>query len=360
MGRLTKKAFKMGVCSILAAVMAVTGIPEVQRPSVPIVRTASAASYRQVTGALTAEQARCVMFDHIYYANRYSDLKAAYGYNEALLWHHYITWGIAEGRSASPVFDPIWYLDHNKDLKRAFGNNYAQAYQHWIHYGCSEGRDSSEHYHGRYYLDQNADLKAAYFSNGLLDADNYYRLALHYLKWGCKEGRCASQTGKKPDPGVFRQSEAEFDPIWPCDTYTITTLYKYSSGSHHSCHFKYGIDIGGRYGENVYAVESGTVMAVKNLGNRSFGKYIYIKHDNGRISVYAHLSSQKVAQGTRVSKGQVIGKIGNTGNVATHLHFELGHGNVSPASNDGGDPWAEFYASKYGNRVKIMNRQDRW
>ena len=62
----------------------------------------------------------------------------------------------------------------------------------------------------------------------------------------------------------------------------------------------------------------------------------------------------------RVSKGQIIGKIGNTGNVATHLHFELGYGNVSPAWNDGGDPWAEFYSAKYGDRIRITNRQDRW
>lgn len=63
----------------------------------------------------------------------------------------------------------------------------------------------------------------------------------------------------------------------------------------------------------------------------SYGNLIMVTHSiNGQIftSFYAHLSSIKVSVGQEVSKGQLIGGMGATGNVTgTHLHFEIHKGN---------------------------------
>lgn len=145
-----------------------------------------------------------------------------------------------------------------------------------------------------------------------------------------------------------------FDPIWPCEnTYTVTTLYKYSSGGAHSCRFKYGIDIGAPSGENVLAVESGVVICSEYSRTSGFGNWIMVQHSNGKVSLYAHLSSRKVSVGDTVEKGQVIGLVGNTSakySLAPHLHFELGDSNTSGAT---GDAYQEYYKTKYGNKIVL-------
>lgn len=56
-----------------------------------------------------------------------------------------------------------------------------------------------------------------------------------------------------------------------------------------------------------------------------YGKYIVVKHDNGRyFTWYCHLDSFNVSTGQSVNKGQILGKVGSTGNsTGRHLHFNL-------------------------------------
>lgn len=59
-------------------------------------------------------------------------------------------------------------------------------------------------------------------------------------------------------------------------------------------------------------------------GHPIYGGYVIIQHDNGTFTAYAHMSDTKVHQGQKVSKGDIIGVIGNTGlSTGTHLHFEV-------------------------------------
>ncbi len=152
-----------------------------------------------------------------------------------------------------------------------------------------------------------------------------------------------------------KENSNEFDPIWPCaNTYTVTALYKYSSGSTHSCRFRYGIDIGAPYGEQVVAVEDGKVICSEYSTTSGFGNWIMIEHSNGKVSLYAHLSSRKVSVGDIVSKGQVIGAVGNTSakySIGAHLHFELGNSNTSGAA---GDPYQEYYKTKYADKIVLI------
>lgn len=86
-----------------------------------------------------------------------------------------------------------------------------------------------------------------------------------------------------------------------------------------------GIDIanGRSRGQPVVASDAGTVT-VKNSGRRGYGLHIIITHSNGYSTLYGHLSAVSVSSGQRVSQGQKIGKIGNTGaSRGNHLHFEV-------------------------------------
>ncbi len=92
-----------------------------------------------------------------------------------------------------------------------------------------------------------------------------------------------------------------------------------------------GADIANSIGTPVVAAGNGIVSHAGPMG--TYGNVIMITHSvNGQIftTVYAHLSSVGVSPGQSVSKGQSIGKIGNTGaSTGPHLHFEMHVGNWS-------------------------------
>lgn len=88
-----------------------------------------------------------------------------------------------------------------------------------------------------------------------------------------------------------------------------------------------GIDIGAPIGTPIYAADGGTIMAVDN-NDRSkwqkyqYGMYILIKHENSLATLYAHLSKSAVRPGQTVSRGDLIGYVGNSGYATgPHLHF---------------------------------------
>ncbi|NCU28510.1 MAG: M23 family metallopeptidase [Candidatus Moranbacteria bacterium] len=112
----------------------------------------------------------------------------------------------------------------------------------------------------------------------------------------------------------------------------ITSKYGSRKGGFH-----YGVDIGNARGTSIRAAASGTVVKVVSgckEGNSScggrYGNYIVISHSNGTKTFYAHLSSVGVSYGEKVSQGDVIGALGNTGrSTGPHLHFEIENANGS-------------------------------
>ncbi|MED2970807.1 Peptidase family M23 [Bacillus sp. OV194] len=76
-------------------------------------------------------------------------------------------------------------------------------------------------------------------------------------------------------------------------------------------------------GDTVIASAAGKVVKVKNLGNRSYGRYIVIDHGGGWQTLYGHLSAINVFVGKKVTQGQKIGAVGSTGgSTGAHLHYE--------------------------------------
>lgn len=122
--------------------------------------------------------------------------------------------------------------------------------------------------------------------------------------------------------------------VWPTiNNYVITGYYSY---------YHKALDIASSNGSEIYAANSGIVTSVKGgcvIGNLycngKGGNYIVIKHNtNNYYTVYMHLKDIYVSVGDVVTSGQVIGTMGNTGNVipvptsynpyaGTHLHFCL-------------------------------------
>lgn len=87
------------------------------------------------------------------------------------------------------------------------------------------------------------------------------------------------------------------------------------------------LDIANSSAPSVYAADAGVIKSVKYDAN-GYGKYIIIDHGGGYSTLYAHLSKAYVSTGQRVSQGQSIGKMGNTGySTGTHLHFEVRYNN---------------------------------
>jgi murein DD-endopeptidase MepM/ murein hydrolase activator NlpD len=83
-----------------------------------------------------------------------------------------------------------------------------------------------------------------------------------------------------------------------------------------------GTDFAARSGTPIYATADGVVARAEWWGG--YGRVVYIKHAFGIETRYAHLAKIRVKKGQRVSRGQKIGDMGNSGkSTGTHLHYEV-------------------------------------
>lgn len=80
------------------------------------------------------------IFDERYYADRYPDLRAVFGYDREALWTHFVTSGLSEGRVMNSRFDVVKYRKTYADLNAAFGDNWTAYLEHYLNYGEKEGR----------------------------------------------------------------------------------------------------------------------------------------------------------------------------------------------------------------------------
>ncbi len=119
-------------------------------------------------------------------------------------------------------------------------------------------------------------------------------------------------------PGMRTDSTGVY--IWPTKG-SISSSYGYRDISIGSRNHQ-GLDIANNLGTEVHAADGGTVFCAKESGG--YGNVVKIQHDNGDITIYAHLSSICVQEGDRVYQGQLVGLMGSTGiSTGSHLHFEL-------------------------------------
>ena len=116
---------------------------------------------------------------------------------------------------------------------------------------------------------------------------------------GIKEKKPATGTYRRPYFGVV---SSRFGSRW---------------GRQHT-----GIDYSGEIGDPILAADGGIVSFAGTDGG--YGNVVKIDHENGYETWYAHMSEIIAVEGQMVSKSDLIGKVGVSGNVTgPHLHFEV-------------------------------------
>jgi len=111
--------------------------------------------------------------------------------------------------------------------------------------------------------------------------------------------------------------------IWPTDAREITSPFGwrthpiFGTQRYHS-----GLDIGADYGDSVVAADGGVVIFAGWMGG--YGKAVIIDHGGSISTLYGHNSQLLVSEGQRVRKGEIISRVGSTGDsTGPHLHFEV-------------------------------------
>ncbi|GAA1182869.1 M23 family metallopeptidase [Streptomyces hebeiensis] len=149
----------------------------------------------------------------------------------------------------------------------------------------------------------------------------------------------AAEAKKKAEEEARAKAEAErlaklaASFSLPTSSYTLTSTYG-ESGSLWSSGYHTGLDFAAPTGTPVKAVHGGTIKSAGWSG--SYGYRTVLQLDDGTEIWYAHQSSMTVSAGQKVTAGEVIGRVGATGNVTgAHLHLE-----VHTAGGSGIDPMA--------------------
>lgn len=122
-----------------------------------------------------------------------------------------------------------------------------------------------------------------------------------------------------PSPPVPRRDAAGF--IWPVDGRVLSSFGAKASALHND-----GLNIAAPMGAPVRAADNG-VVAYAGDQIRGFGNMLLIKHSDGLITAYAHADKLLVTRGDVVSRGQVVARVGKSGDIdAPQLHFEVRRG----------------------------------
>lgn len=138
-----------------------------------------------------------------YYANKYPDLRKAFGFDDDAYLQHFVNCGMQEGRQASNNFNVVYYKNRYVDLRNAFGTDLKQYYLHYIQCGRSEGRDGKNYsdvigsvtklngvdysavYNFNYYINRYSDIRKIYQNDDI-------GALQHFVNFGMQEGRQAS------------------------------------------------------------------------------------------------------------------------------------------------------------------------
>lgn len=136
---------------------------------------------------------------------------------------------------------------------------------------------------------------------------------------------------------------------WPVQQGTFVRGFGSGEGGYHMA-----VDLGAAEGTGVLAVARGIVAYADN-GIRGYGNSVFIVHPGGLISFYAHNAANLVVPGQVVRRGELIGRVGNTGiSRGPHLHFEF------MFQRQNCDPWPLFEPGGQGIRFYRPKVQAEW
>jgi murein DD-endopeptidase MepM/ murein hydrolase activator NlpD len=149
-----------------------------------------------------------------------------------------------------------------------------------------------------------------------------------------KPGAPAWYADSNPPPSAPVTQPATYSPApagtlsftWPLSGPVIADFGTNVSGERND-----GINIAVPFGTPIHAAAAGEISYAGNE-LRGYGNLVLIKHDDGYVTAYAHAERLIVNRGDYVTKGQVIGYAGQSGDVTSpQLHFEIRRG-VTPVN----------------------------
>lgn len=113
----------------------------------------------------------------------------------------------------------------------------------------------------------------------------------------------------------------KLDFIWPVEG-KISDVFDEAERRRHQ-----GIDISSPLGTPIKASHGGMVIYSNNT-IKGYGNLIILRHSEEYVTIYAHNQANLIEEGAWVEKGQIIGKVGQTGRTSgPHLHFEIRRNN---------------------------------
>lgn len=143
--------------------------------------------------------------------------------------------------------------------------------------------------------------------------------------------RSQSKKFKGADLKRWTRQQIEHRFILPIDKkkFWLSSPFGYRKKPNGTRGFHYGIDMAAMHGTIVKAAGNGVVIQAGF--KKGYGKVVVIKHDEKFKTRYAHFSAVTTTVGKKVKAGDVIGRVGSTGNArasgktrdASHLHFEV-------------------------------------
>jgi murein DD-endopeptidase MepM/ murein hydrolase activator NlpD len=120
--------------------------------------------------------------------------------------------------------------------------------------------------------------------------------------------------------------------VFPTSGY-ISSCFGFRWGRLHG-----GVDVAASIGTNIYAAHSGVVA--RSGPATGFGSAVYIRGDDGAVTVYGHVNQDFVRTGERVVAGELIAEVGNKGrSTGPHLHFEVHPGGRMYSGQVNPMPW---------------------
>jgi len=180
----------------------------------------------------------------------------------------------------------------------------------------SHGRECGRHKRGRPYCQGPRRVPVPQGP----DADRAKELGLGELK------TASHLLLNGPDPKWLAAAGDASEPalLWPIDDGVLWRGLQGARNARGRWHPRHkGLDIGAAVGTQIHAVQSGLVAYADN-GVRGYGNLLLVVHPDGSVAFYGHCSEIRVFAGQHVTRGQVVGNVGETGMArGPHLHFEL-------------------------------------
>jgi murein DD-endopeptidase MepM/ murein hydrolase activator NlpD len=138
----------------------------------------------------------------------------------------------------------------------------------------------------------------------------------HALESGLRPGFAGDWTGLAAEPS-----------IWPLEGRVTSSFGERQDPFNGEGAFHAGIDIAASYGSPVRAAADGDVVSAGTVSG--YGREIMLNHRHDVMTLYGHLSATAVMPGQHVTRGQVIGYVGQSGRATgPHLHYEVRIHNV--------------------------------